>query len=115
IMLTIRSAVADASDSIWRILKRIIRAGETYTLPRDLNREDALAYWRSGRHEAFVADDDGDVIGTYYLRANQNVGGSHVANCGYMTAVGSGRGAARSMCAPSLIHAKGRGFRAMQF
>jgi ribosomal protein S18 acetylase RimI-like enzyme len=50
------------------------------------------------------------------MRANQQGGGSHVANCGYMTAQeASGLGVARAMCAHSLAHARARGFRAMQF
>jgi ribosomal protein S18 acetylase RimI-like enzyme len=115
-MLTIRAAAAHDADSIWKILEPIIRAGDTYALPREMNRDEALAYWRSDCHSVFVADEDGDVVGTYFLRANHGGGGSHVANCGYITAVtASGRGIARAMCAHSLTHAKSRGFRAMQF
>jgi ribosomal protein S18 acetylase RimI-like enzyme len=115
-MLAIRAALPGDSLAIWNILEPIVRAGETYTLSRELTREDALAYWCSPHHEVFVAEDGGDIIGTYYLRANQGGGGSHVANCGYMTAVSAaGRGVARAMCAHSLTHAKNRGFRAMQF
>jgi ribosomal protein S18 acetylase RimI-like enzyme len=56
------------------------------------------------------------VLGTYFLRANQKGGGSHVANCGYITAArATGRGVARAMCAHSLDHARARGFQAMQF
>jgi ribosomal protein S18 acetylase RimI-like enzyme len=63
-----------------------------------------------------VALDDGAIVGTYYLRANQAGGGDHVANCGYMTAHrAQGRGLARLMLADSLERAKARGFRAMQF
>jgi RimJ/RimL family protein N-acetyltransferase len=81
-----------------------------------MNRDEALAYWCAAGHDVFVAEEGGDMVGTYYLRANQGGGGSHVANCGYMTAVpASGRGVARAMCAHSLTYAKGRGFRAMQF
>ena len=43
-------------------------------------------------------------------------GGSHVANCGYITASAAmGRGVARAMCTHSLDRARERGFRAMQF
>ena len=43
-------------------------------------------------------------------------GGSHVANCGYITAPAArGKGVARAMCSHSLKHAKSRGFHAMQF
>lgn len=116
IVLTIRGARHEDSDTIWAILEPVIRAGETYALPRDMNREEALAYWLSDGHEVFVADDDGKIIGTYFLRANQKGGGSHVANCGYIAAAASsGRGVARAMCAHSLDRAKERGFRAMQF
>ena len=55
-------------------------------------------------------------MGSYYLRANQQGGGSHVANCGYATSVAArGRGVAAAMCAHSLDRARSRGFRAMQF
>lgn len=115
-MLTVRGTRPADSDAIWAILEPVIRAGETYTLPRDMSREQALAYWSSSGHEVFVAEEDSRVIGTYFLRANQTGGGSHVANCGYITAAeASGQGVARAMCAHSLEHAKRRGFRAMQF
>jgi ribosomal protein S18 acetylase RimI-like enzyme len=116
VAMTIRRAANNDHDPIWSILEPVIRAGETYTLPRDLSRADALAYWLSDGHEVWVAEDGGAVLGTYYLRANQRGGGSHVANCGYMTAKGAeGRGLARAMCAHSLERAQERGFRAMQF
>lgn len=115
-MLAIRPALASDADAIWSILEPILRAGETYTLPRDISRDAALAFWFAPSHEVFVAHDGGDILGTYFLRPNQNGGGSHVANCGYMTApAASGRGVARAMCAHSLDHARNRGFRAMQF
>lgn len=120
--MRVRPAQASDDDAIWDIIGPIIRAGETYVLPRDMSRGEALAYWRSPAHEAFVAEQEGEgegagaILGTYYMRANQQGGGSHVANCGYMTAPeASGRGVARAMCAHSLEHARTRGFRAMQF
>jgi L-amino acid N-acyltransferase YncA len=115
-MLTIRSAKPDDRDAIWAILKPIIRAGDTYTLPREIDKAAALDYRLSHEHEVFVAADSGEILGTYYLRANQKGGGSHVANCGYMTAMhAAGRGVASAMCAHSLERARVRDFRAMQF
>src|SRR5215813_10457338 len=94
----------------------MIRAGDTYTLPHDMNRDDALAYWFSAEKETFVWEENGEVLGTYFLKANQQGGGAHVANCGYVTAAAAqGRGIARAMCLHSLERAKERGFRAMQF
>jgi ribosomal protein S18 acetylase RimI-like enzyme len=115
-ILKVRAALPTDHDAIWAVLEPAIRAGETYTLPRDLGRGAALAYWFASGHEVFVAEEDAAVLGTYFLRANQAGGGSHVANCGYVTAQGAtGKGVARAMCAHSLEHAGTRGFRAMQF
>jgi ribosomal protein S18 acetylase RimI-like enzyme len=117
--LAIRLATAADDDALWRILEPTFRAGETYPIPRDIARADALAYWRADGHAVFVAQDDqvgGHIVGTYYLRANNRGGGAHVANCGYIVAPGAtGRGVARTMCEHSLDRAHERGFRAMQF
>jgi len=98
------------------MLEPTIRAGETYTLPREMDREEALTYWFSAEKETFVWEENGAILGTYFLKANQQGGGSHVANCGYVTAAeAQGRGIARAMCLHSLERAKERGFHAMQF
>src|ERR1043166_5881708 len=108
----VRPAEPADRDAIWGILEPVIRAGETYTLPRNMPKEEALAYWFGGGHEVFVAEEAGEIAGTYFLFANQRGGGSHVANCGYMTANGAtGRGVGRAMCTHSLEWAKNRGFR----
>ena len=115
-MFAIRPATPADSPAIWSILEPVIRAGETYTLPRDMSREQALAFWFASHHEVFVAEEPAAIVGTYFLRPNQQGGGAHVANCGYVTAPhATGRGIARAMCVHSLAHAKTRGFRAMQF
>jgi L-amino acid N-acyltransferase YncA len=115
--MLLRAAREDDAPAVWSILEPVIRAGETYALPADMSREAALAYWMGPDRETFVAEaEEGVLVGTYYLRANQQGGGAHVANCGYMTARGAeGRGVARAMCAHSLEAARARGFRAMQF
>ncbi|MGI8527607.1 MAG: GNAT family N-acetyltransferase [Pseudolabrys sp.] len=114
--MNIRPAAAQDDDAIWRVIGPAFCAGETYPLPRDISRADALAYWRTSSHEVFVAEDGGAMLGTYYLRANQKGGGAHVCNCGYIVAPDAmKRGVARAMCAHSLQHAKARGFTAMQF
>jgi ribosomal protein S18 acetylase RimI-like enzyme len=114
--MLIRPAANDDKSAIWAIMEPIIHAGETYTLPREMSKENALAYWFSPEREVFVAENGSEIVGTYCLQANQKGGGAHVANCGYMTAVSAtGRGVARAMCAHSLDRARERGFRAMQF
>jgi ribosomal protein S18 acetylase RimI-like enzyme len=114
--MQVREASPQDDDAIWRVIEPTFRAGETYPIPRDISRTDALAYWRTPGHTVFVAEDDGAIVGSYYLRANNRGGGGHVCNCGYIVAPDAmKRGVARAMCAHSLQYAKARGFRAMQF
>jgi ribosomal protein S18 acetylase RimI-like enzyme len=114
--IILRPVTAGDEDAVWRILEPMIRAGETYPLPRDMSKTDTLAYWFTAGHDVFVAEINGQIVGTYYLRANQRGGGSHVANCGYVTAPSAnGRGIGRAMCRHSLTQAISKGFRAMQF
>jgi GNAT superfamily N-acetyltransferase len=116
VTLQIRPATIADRDAIWAILEPILRAGDTYTQPRDSSRADALAYWCRDDHEVFVAEREKRILGTYFLCANQSGGGDHVANCGYMTApAAQGIGVGRAMLEHSLEWARHRGFRAMQF
>jgi ribosomal protein S18 acetylase RimI-like enzyme len=112
----VRPAADRDNNAIWAIMEPILRAGETYCLPRDRDKESALRYWLSPEREVFVTENQREIVGTYCLQANQKGGGAHVANCGYMTAASAtGRGVARTMCAHSLDRARERGFRAMQY
>jgi L-amino acid N-acyltransferase YncA len=112
----IREATRDDCDAIWSILHPVIAAGETYALPRDMNREQALAMWTEAPRKTFVSEDDGQVLGTYYIRNNQAGPGDHVCNCGYMVAAAArGRGVASALCAHSQHTARGLGYKAMQF
>lgn len=114
--MIIRPITPADHDGLWSILEPVIREGETYTLPRDWSREEALAYWLDPAHEVYVAELDGGIAGTYFLQANRPAAGSHVANCGYVTSsLHTGRGVARAMCRHSLETARSQGYRAMQF
>lgn len=114
-MLIRPSRPGDAA-AIWSIIGPTIRAGETYALDPQMSETEALAYWLGADKETFVAEENGSIAGTYFMRPNQAGGGAHVCNCGYMTSTAAaGRGIARRMCEHSLNHARERGYRAMQF
>lgn len=114
--MIIRPATHSDAEAIWLILEPTIRAGETYALDRTLSASEALAYWLAPDKEVFVVEEDGAVLGTYYMRPNQGGGGRHVCNCGFVTApTATGKGIARRMCEHALDHARGRGYTAMQF
>ena len=115
-MISVRLATPKDGAGIWAILEPMIRAGETYALARSLSREEALAYWHAAGNTVFVAEEEGVILGTYILRANQRGGGSHVCNCGYVTAPSAtGRGVASAMCSDSITRARAAGFCAKQF
>lgn len=112
----IRPPLLGDHDAIWSILEPVIRAGETLAVPRDLGREDALALWLSPERTVRLLEEDGAVLGIFYIRTNQPGGGAHVANAGYVTASHArGRGVARRMCVASLDLARQHGYLAMQF
>jgi len=114
--MLIRPAHADDAASIWSIIRPTIRAGEMFAIDPMASEAEGLAYWTGPDKEIFVAEEDGRLVGTYYIRANQAGGGKHVCNCGYNTSADAvGRGIGRAMCMHSLDHARARGFRAMQF
>jgi ribosomal protein S18 acetylase RimI-like enzyme len=114
--MMIRPAAPGDFDAIWGILEPVIRAGETYALPQEMSKAEALAYWMAPDRQSFVTELGGEILGTYYLRPNQAGGGAHVANCGYVThPAANGRGIARKMCEHSLQYARALGYRAMQF
>ena len=116
VTVTIREARrVEDSDAIWEILEPVIRAGETYPLPRDMSRADGLAYWFEEGHAVFVAEEDGLILGTYYLRANQGGGGAQaemviadrrlheIRRPGGQEAVRVVRGSKIDSCTPELL------------
>lgn len=114
--MRIRPADPTDASAIWAVIAPAIHRGEVFALPRDMSEAAAIAYWCGPGHHVFVAEADGRVLGTYYVRANQSGGGDHVANAGYATAPeAAGRGVARAMCEDSLVRARALGFTAMQF
>ncbi|MDC0667984.1 GNAT family N-acetyltransferase [Nannocystis radixulma] len=114
--MKIRKAEASDAAAISGIILPTICEGATYALDPDMSEADALAYWMGPDKETFVAEEDGVILGTYYIRPNQAGGGRHVSNCGYMTsATATGRGIARGMCEHSMDYARSKGYRAMQF
>lgn len=114
--LAIRLAGTRDHDALWTILEPIIREGTTYPVDQSASREECLAFWFAPDKQVFVAQNDGVVLGTYYLRPNSTGPAAHVANAGYMVHPDArGRGVARAMALDSFDRAIADGFLAMQF
>ncbi|MCB9471477.1 MAG: GNAT family N-acetyltransferase [Candidatus Obscuribacterales bacterium] len=103
-------------DNLWSILEPTFRSGESYPVDQNISKVDGLTYWLQPVHQVFIAERNNTALGTYYLKANQSGGGSHVANCGYIVAPeATGHGIASAMCTHSQEQARQQNFRAMQF
>ncbi len=112
----IRPARASDRAAIWALLEPVFRAGDTYAVDPDISRDDALNMWIDAPKATFVAEHDGAIVGTYYIKTNQNGGGAHVCNCGYIVGPAArGQGIAKSMCLHSQEKALNLGYLSMQF
>ena len=113
---SIRRATEADADAQWDILRVVLAAGDTYAWPTAPTREQGLALLHPPGGHTFVAEREGRIVGTYFLKANALGPGDHVANCGYMVAPAArGQGVGEALCRHSLDAARGLGFRAMQF
>lgn len=66
--------------------------------------------------KTFIAEEEGEILGTYYIKTNQDGPGNHVCNCGYMVSSKARRkGTATAMCEHSQKIAIELGYKAMQF
>jgi ribosomal protein S18 acetylase RimI-like enzyme len=75
-----------------------------------------MGYWLGEDKNTYVAELEGEIAGTFYLKANQPDRGSHVVNAGYMVSPKSaGKGIGKAMAEFSFEEAKRLGFLAMQF
>lgn len=114
--MNIREASSTDFDQIWPIFHEIVSAGETYAFRRETSWDEAMQIWMERPRKTFVVEDEGQIIGTYFIKTNQDGLGDHVCNCGYMTASHArGRGLATAMCTHSQEVALELGYKAMQF
>lgn len=114
--MEIRLATPADANGIWALLRPVFRAGETYAIDPEVSREDALVYWMDLPAATYVVEQAGAIVGTYYIKTNQQGGGAHVCNCGYIVGEAArGQGLAAKMCVASQDQARALGYRAMQF
>ncbi len=116
--IEIREAAPEDWPAIWRFMRRIIAAGETFSWDRDTSEEEARASWcHEPPGRTFVAvDEDGTIVGTAECEPNHGGPGAHVATAGFMVDPDrQGRGVGRALCAHVLETARADGYRAMQF
>jgi L-amino acid N-acyltransferase YncA len=116
--VVIREATPDDWPAIWRFMRPIVAAGETFSWDRDISEAAARRAWMNelpGR--TFVAvGGDGAVLATAEMGPNHGGPGAHVATAGFMVdPQHSGRGVGRRLGEHVLQQARADGYRAMQF
>jgi len=64
----------------------------------------------------YVAEENGKILGTYFIKPNQAGLGAHIANCGYMVhPEARGRGLGKQLFDHSWLVAKELDYKGMQF
>jgi L-amino acid N-acyltransferase YncA len=116
--VSIRAATPEDWPVIWRFMRRIAAAGETFSWERDVSEADARSRWfhqLPGR--TFVAiDQDGTIVGTAESEPNHGGPAAHVATASFMVdPMRQHRGIGRALCGHVLQTARADGYRAMQF
>jgi GNAT superfamily N-acetyltransferase len=115
-ILSFREAKLEDSDSLWRIIEPIIRAGGAYVFDPQSSKEVMLSYWLHLDKITYLAECEGQLLGTFYLKVNQPDLGNHICNAGFMVSEkASGLGVGRAMGKFAMEEAKRKGFHAMQF
>ncbi|MEW6283861.1 MAG: GNAT family N-acetyltransferase [Candidatus Eremiobacterota bacterium] len=114
--MTIRAARAGDAPAILSIFRPILAEGTTYAYDPDTPDGELVEGWMGPGRHAFVAEEDGQVLGSYTLRPNFPGRGSHVANGSYIVGQAArGRGVGRRLGEHSLVTARELGFHALQF
>ncbi|TRX57010.1 GNAT family N-acetyltransferase [Thalassomonas sp. M1454] len=114
--MNIRAATKADWPSIWLIFNEIVSAGETYAYDPATSKAEAEKIWLDNPRKVFVAEANGEIFATYYIKTNQAGPGNHVCNCGYMvSSTARGKGLATAMCEHSQQVARQLGYKAMQF
>lgn len=103
-------------DAFWPTFSKVIRAQETYAFDPNMTLEQSFDVWCKAPLKTFVNVKDGEILGSFYIKANAAGPSRHICNCGYMVSESArGKGIARLMCEYSQQIAIELGFEAMQF
>ncbi|MFD4413018.1 GNAT family N-acetyltransferase [Streptomyces sp. NPDC058466] len=116
--MLIREANTADWPAIWPFFHRIVAAGETFTYPVDLGKEEAREWWMlpEPARTVVAVDQAGTVLGTAKMNRNHLGNAAHIASASFMVdSAHEGRGVGRALCRHAVEWARAAGFRGMQF
>lgn len=115
-MQELRKATENDKPAVWRIIKAVIAGGDTYVFDPATPENEMITYWFSPEKHVYVAEESGEILGTYWLKANQPGLGDHVGNGAYMVSPeAKGKGIGKMMAEHSIEEARRIGFDSIQF
>ena len=115
-MVKICPATEADKPAVWGIIKAVIAGGDTYVFDPETPEEEMISYWFSPEKHVYVADENGEILGTYWLKANQPGLGDHIGNGAYMVSPeAKGKKIGKMMAQHSIEEAKRIGYHAIQF
>jgi L-amino acid N-acyltransferase YncA len=114
--VVVREATADDHRALLDLFNRTVAATGGYPQEVPIDADAFAAYWLAGKAAVVVAEADGELVGSYFVKANHPGRAAHIANAGYLVGADQqGRGIGRALVAHSLDLARALGFDAMQF
>ena len=116
--MRIREATSDDWVTIWPLVRQVAAAGETFTLPRDIDEADARATWMLDPPDRTVValEEDGTFLGTAKMNRNHRGPASHIASASFMVdPAAARRGVGRALGEYVIAWARDAGYRAIQF
>ena len=115
-MTFIRRAMGDDYEAIWSIIGPFLRSGEIDAFEVNWTRAEALAYWCDPEKHTFVAERDGEILGTYFLRAEVLDDGRLESESHYITSdKARGLSVMGAMSAHAQAMSKELGFKGIKF
>ena len=115
--MTVRTFHDDDWPGVWRIIRDVVTAQETFPYDPQMTEAQARAMWIEAPPGLTVVAADGDrVLGTAKMGPNRPGPGAHVATASFMVAPDSrGHGVGTALCTFALTWARTHGYAAMQF
>lgn len=114
--LTLRPGRRRDHARLWEIFAPVLATAETYAMPPETSRTDAIAYWTANEGPWFVAETDDHVVGACMIHPNQPGLGAHVANAAFVVdQAARGHHVGRALVLHAMTAARTLGYRAMQF
>lgn len=114
--MKVREANLNDLDAIWTIFQEIITTGDTFVYDANTPQRRIKKYWFASDMSVYVVENEGEIVGSYFLKPNHTDLGNHIANGSYMVSPkAQGKGIGTLMCEHSIERAKSLGYKAMQF